>query len=225
MAHTRTWNAAYEASPPNTQDANQGATRIRELKLDIKERLALDHVMDETDDDGYHKQVTLEEQGSAPGNLANKFRLYALDDGGDTELYIKDDSGNELQITEDGKLKIINTQNSWTKGQATTESTITYAATIVPDASLSNAFKVTLTGNVTLDKPTSMISGQVLTIRFIQDGTGGRTLTFDTGDFKGNSSDDLALSTGAGDIDLLILYYDGTDVYVLNLKKDIGNAL
>jgi len=223
MAHTRTWNAAYEASPANAQNASLGATRVRELKTDIQERLALDHVMDETNDDGYHKQVTLEEQASSPGNLANKGILFTKDVSGETELFYIDAGGTEFRITDNGKLLVLGTNNSWTKGQATPESIITYAASVTPDAALSNAFKITLTGNVTLVKPTGTKNGQIITIRIAQDGTGGRIITYSS--LFGNTSDDLALSTGASKMDLLTLLSDGTNVYVLNLKKDILNAL
>jgi len=226
MAHTRTWNAALEAIPPNTQAAASGAERIRDFKVDFSERFELDHVMDETDDDGYHKQVTLEEQAAAPGNLALKGRLYTLDVSGSTELYYIDAAGNAFQITDLGKLFVLDTHNDWTAGQAITEVQITYAATIAPDAALSNAFWVDLTGNTILDQPTNPKSGQVLTILFKQDATGSRTLTFGV-TLYGNTNDDLALSTAANAIDLLTLYYDGdaSRWRVMNLKKDIDNAL
>jgi len=226
MAHTRTWNAAYEAIPPNTQAASQGAERIRDLKTDVEERFTLDHVMDETDDDGYHKQITLEEQASAPGNLANKFRIYGLVVNSLTEIHFLTEDGTQWQITDNGKLFLLATHNAWTKGQAITEVEITYASTIAPDATLSNAFWVDLTGNVILDNPTGGKSGQVLTIMFKQDATGGRTLTAGA-TLYGNTSDDLVLSTAASAIDMLTMYYDGdaSRWRVMHLKKDIDNAL
>jgi len=36
---TRTWNAAYEASPADSQNASQGAARIREIKSDVMEHI------------------------------------------------------------------------------------------------------------------------------------------------------------------------------------------
>jgi len=225
MAHTRTWNAAYEANPADTQDANLGATRIRELKQDIRERLDLDHIMDDDDDDdGRHRVVSLIEQASDPSNLTNQHKVYSKDVGGVTEIFFRDDSGDIQQITNNGKLLILATNNAWTKGQAVTELPITYAATITPDASLSNAFRCTLTGNVILDNPTNGQSGQVVSIRFIQDGTGSRLLTFGS-TLYGNTNDDLALSTGANDQDILTLYFRDTRWHVMSLKKDMNNAL
>ena len=227
MAHIRTWDAAYEATPPNAQLAAQGAQRIRELKVNIRERPDLDHIMDDDNtNDGRHRWVALVEQAGDPGNLADKGFLYTKEVGGITELFYMDDTGTLFQITDDGKLLALGTNNSWTKGQAVTEIAITYAATITPDASLSNAFRVILTGNVILEPPSSGKSGQVITIRFIQDATGGRTLTFGTTIF-GNTSDDLALSIGADDQDMLIMYFRTSlsKWHVMNLKKDINNGL
>ena len=227
MAHTRTWDSAYEATPPNTQNVSQGAQRIRELKVDIRERLDLDHIMDDDDtNDGRHRVVTLIEQASDIGNLANTHLIYSKDVGGVTEIFFRDDSGDIQQVTNNGKLELLDTNNAWTKGQATTTSTITFAATIAPDVSLSNAFRVALTGNITLDSPTNGKDGQVITIQFEQDGGPARTLTFGT-TIYGNTTDDFALSTGANDIDLLTLYFDGnaTRWRALNLSKDIDNAL
>jgi redox-sensitive bicupin YhaK (pirin superfamily) len=39
-----------------------------------------------------------------PTNVADKGFLYAKDDGGDTELFYRDDSGNVVQITQDGSV-------------------------------------------------------------------------------------------------------------------------
>lgn len=226
MAFARTWDSSYEDTPPNTQNASQGAQRIREFKLDIRERLVQDHSWVGDADDGYHKWATLIEQSSDPGNLANKGILYTKDVSGLTELYYRDADGTLFRITDDGKLLLLNTNNSWVKGQAVTEVEITYAATIAPDASLSNAFWVDLTGDIILDQPTNPKSGQVLTLMFKQDATGSRLLTLGT-TLYGNSSDDLALSTGANDVDMLVLYYDGdaSRWRIMNLKKDIDNAL
>jgi hypothetical protein len=43
QSFTRTWNAAYEASPADTDSASEGAQRIRNLKTDIRERMEDEH--------------------------------------------------------------------------------------------------------------------------------------------------------------------------------------
>lgn len=105
MAHSRTWDAAYEAIPANTEQAKLGAQRIRELKVDVKERLALDHSMAGNDDDGKHKQVTfLDPLGVDPTPLTNEGYLYTKDIAGVPELFFEDELGNVLQMTTGGTL-------------------------------------------------------------------------------------------------------------------------
>jgi hypothetical protein len=58
--------------------------------------------------------------------------------------------------------------------------TLTDAATIAVDASTGPQYMVTLGGNRTLGNPTNAVAGQELDIAVAQDGTGGRTLAFDT---------------------------------------------
>ncbi|KKL24161.1 hypothetical protein LCGC14_2418070, partial [marine sediment metagenome] len=126
---------------------------------------------DDINDDGRHRHVCFVEQASDPGNLTDKGFLYTKEVATLTELFYEDDAGTLFQITSNGKLLVLGTNNSWTKGQAVAEVQVTYAATIAPDASLSNAFWVDLTGNVILDQPTSPKAGQVVTILFKQDAT------------------------------------------------------
>lgn len=102
---TRTWNGAYEASPANTQAAAQGAQRIRELKIDIRERMEVDHIYGTGSvDEGAHNFVHLKEQGSAPGGAADYGVMYSKDVSGVTELFYKDSAGTETQITQNGNI-------------------------------------------------------------------------------------------------------------------------
>lgn len=57
MAFARVWDATYEAAPPGTQAANQLDTRIQEVKVDIRERLDIEHHMPGTGstEDGVHR--------------------------------------------------------------------------------------------------------------------------------------------------------------------------
>lgn len=89
---------------------------------------------------------------------------------------------------------------------------LTDAANISVDASVASKFRVTLGGNRTLDNPTNPRGdGQLILFRITQDGTGGRTLAFDT---KYRFSTDIpspTLSSGAGDIDYLGFIYHASD--------------
>lgn len=65
------------------------------------------------------------------------------------------------------------------------------------DASQTDTFEVTMTGNITLATPANMSVGDWIYLTLIQDATGGRTLTY-TG-FAAMSAD-MSLSSGAGQI-------------------------
>jgi len=77
---TRTWNASYEATPANGDDASEGAERIRDFKADVAERLTVDHSWDGDANDGMHNQVTFADP------LADK----PIQDNDETYLYSKD---------------------------------------------------------------------------------------------------------------------------------------
>ena len=96
---TRTWNAAYEAQPSDTENISLGAGRIRNLKEDIQERLEVDHFHAGNTQDGEHKKLTLGAPIATPANVANKMSVYGKDVGGKIELHALDEDGNEVQIT------------------------------------------------------------------------------------------------------------------------------
>lgn len=105
MAHTQTWNASFEAIPANGVDASEGALRIRNLKRNIRERLEIDHIMDETNADGRHAQITFDAPRASPTNEVNVGFLYTKDVSAKAELHWMDEDGNELQLTSGGALK------------------------------------------------------------------------------------------------------------------------
>lgn len=98
------WDSAYESTPPDAEDARLGASKIRNLKRDIRERIAVDHYAAGTSDDGAHKKVTLLEQATDPTTAPNVGFVYSKDVSGVTELFYKDSAGNLQQLTSLGKL-------------------------------------------------------------------------------------------------------------------------
>ena len=80
--------------------------------------------------------------------------------------------------------------------------TLTDAASITNDFALGNNFLVTLGGNRTLAAPSNAVAGQSGTIHLIQDGTGSRTLGYNTA-WQFVSATTPTLSTGASDVDIL----------------------
>jgi hypothetical protein len=87
---------------------------------------------------------------------------------------------------------------------------ITDATSIVMNMATNNQFTITLGGNRTLAAPTNLTAGQTGHIYFIQDGTGSRTLSYNSVfQFAGGS--DPVLTTGANAVDLLVFSVRATD--------------
>ena len=80
--------------------------------------------------------------------------------------------------------------------------TLTDAASIAVDFAKGNNFLVTIGGNRTLELPTNCTAGQSGQVHVIQDGTGSRTLAYNTA-WQFVSAAVPTLSTGASDVDIL----------------------
>ena len=91
-------------------------------------------------------------------------------------------------------------------------STLTYGGTISTNATLGNIFSVTLTGSTALlANPTGAVDGQTLIFRVIQDGTGGRLLTYGTNFKFGTLIPTITLSTSAGATDYIGVKYNAAN--------------
>lgn len=89
-----------------------------------------------------------------------------------------------------------------------TPDTITYAASITPDCSLSNYFRVTLTGALTINAPTNAVDGQKITFELIQDGTGTRLVTLNAAFGFGTNITSFTATTTASKRDLIGVIYN-----------------
>lgn len=102
-----TWNGAYEGLPADNEDINQGASRIRDFKVNIRERVAVDHSFAGDANDGKHTQSSYRVQTVDPpadaGEPSDGF-VYTKAVGGNTELFYKDSSGSVIQLTSSGAL-------------------------------------------------------------------------------------------------------------------------
>lgn len=89
---------------------------------------------------------------------------------------------------------------------APTITTLTDAATITPDFSVSCNFTVTLGGNRTIANPTNATPGQSGSIFIVQDGTGSRTASWGANwDWAAAAVPTLSTSAGAVDrIDYIV---------------------
>ena len=89
------------------------------------------------------------------------------------------------------------------------EATLTDGATITWDVSTAPVAKVTLGGNRTLSAPTNGATGQFVSLLVIQDGTGSRTLTWNSAyEFASDTAPTLTTTASLGD--LFTFRYNGT---------------
>lgn len=93
----------------------------------------------------------------------------------------------------------------------------TTSGTITPDPNNGSVQKITLNGNLTLNSLSSVANGDSVTLIVRQDGTGNRTLS-STMKFAGGTK---TLSTGANAIDIITIFYDGTD-YLASLSTNFS---
>lgn len=93
-------------------------------------------------------------------------------------------------------------------------------ATLTPNQTNGNAQSFTLnSATVTIAAPTNMPNGGSLTLILTQDGTGSRVASWNAAyKFAGGNS---TLSTGPGDIDVVSIFYDGTN-YLASLGTDFS---
>lgn len=108
MAFTDVWNAAYEAIPADTDQESLGAGVIRDLKLNVRERMAQDHSWIGDNNDGFHNFATLISQAADPVPSFDAGKtgasLYSKTVSGNVELFYRDSSGNVIQLTGNGLL-------------------------------------------------------------------------------------------------------------------------
>jgi len=101
--------------------------------------------------------------------------------------------------------------NLFTAGNATEQHTGTIAASAyTPNCAESNVHRLVLTGNITMNAPTNALSGQVLNLIIKQDGTGNRTVTWNSA-YKFPGGTDPTITAAAGSVDVVTMQYDATD--------------
>jgi serine acetyltransferase len=89
--------------------------------------------------------------------------------------------------------------------------TLTDGATINWDVALGRVATVTLGGNRAVAAATNQKVGTYI-LRVVQDGTGGRTLTWN-GNYKWTAQTAPVLSTAIGAVDIITFFSDGTKMY------------
>jgi microcystin-dependent protein len=102
---TDTWNAGFEALPPDTVEAaSQGALRIRRHKLAVRERLAVCHSWAGDAHDGKLLVGRFRPSGGDPTLETGDGGFYTKVVSSVNELFYKDDAGTVQQLTRAGRL-------------------------------------------------------------------------------------------------------------------------
>ena len=97
---------------------------------------------------------------------------------------------------------------------------LTDAATVAVDLSLANYYTLTLGGSRTLGAPTNQVAGQSGVIVITQDGTGSRTLAYNSVyKFPGGTAP--TLTTTANAVDVLVYYVESATRITCRLLSDV----
>lgn len=117
-------------------------------------------------------------------------------------LALKTDEGtSRLTIADSGAVDVVGTITA-ARGVGDTNTDTTNTGNVTLDFATYQNHVLTLTGNVTLDNPTTETVGQSGFIVFIQDATGGRTVSLGT-DYETAGGAGLTLSTAASATDIV----------------------
>jgi len=117
-------------------------------------------------------------------------------------------SSTDVTIKNDADATVFSIATGTTTGTfagtvlAKTDTDTSNTGNVTLDFTANQNFVLTLTGNVTLDNPTTEQVGQAGVIVCIQDGTGSRTLSFGT-DYETAGGSGITLSTAAAAVDVL----------------------
>ena len=101
------------------------------------------------------------------------------------------------------------------------EETLTDGATIDWNLQTQQVAKVTLGGNRTLNAPTNQNAGGFYSLLIVQDGTGSRTLSFNSA-YKFTGATAPTLTTTASAKDLIVFRSDGTNLLEVGRSLNIG---
>jgi hypothetical protein len=146
------------------------------------------------------------DSGTDKPRLARADIKQNVDNVNDIIDYFTDDTGD---------ITIAGDQIGLNKGYKENINTLTSDTNITVDANTASVHSVTLAHNATFTI-SNMTAGQSVSVIVTQDGTGNRTGTFTSVKFPTGVT--TALSTGASDIDIINIFYDGTNLLGTILK-------
>src|SRR5215469_9795478 len=107
MSFADIWNLAYEGVPADNENISLGASRIRDLKENVRQRANIDHSWGDANDSGKHLQVTLAlSAGTPPTPTGTDGCVWSQQVSGNTELFWRDQAGHILQLTKSGAINV-----------------------------------------------------------------------------------------------------------------------
>ena len=137
------------------------------------------------------------------------------------------DTDKDTVVVHDGAqaggfaLPSLKTAQEFTATQNFNATTLTDGATISWDASANQVTSVTLGGSRTLAAATNQVDGAVYVLSVVQDGTGSRTLSFNSNyKFTGGSAPTLTTTASARDI--LVFTSNGTNMFEIGRSLNVS---
>jgi hypothetical protein len=156
---------------------------------------------------------------TATGSAVNEFTITNAATGGRPDLSVTGgDTNIGLSITTKGTGLVL-----FNDGAYNAEATLTDAATIVWDVSVSPVAKVTLTASRTLAAPTNGAAGQFISIAIIQGGSGSYTVTWNSA-YEFTADTAPTLTTTVGKADLFVFRYNGTVWYEVGRNLNLSTS-
>ena len=137
------------------------------------------------------------------------------------------DTDKDTVVVHDGSqaggfaLPSLKTAQEFTKTQNFNATTLTDQATITWDASANQVTSVTLTNNRTLAAATNQVDGGVYVLSVVQDGTGSRTLSFNS-NYKFTGGSAPTLTTGANARDVIVFLSNGTNMFEIGRSLNVS---
>jgi hypothetical protein len=150
------------------------------------------------------------------GNTAAVEAAQATADAALSAAAIAQTTANTAQTTATSALSAANTAQATVNALALRDVPLALvdAPVISVNALQHNAFSVTLGGNRTLDAPTFLVDGALLSFALRQDATGGRTLAFDA-IYNFGAAGAPVLSAAPDVVDYAFGYYDAASAQLL----------
>jgi len=142
--------------------------------------------------------------------------------GGNANYVMCDGSSGEVRLFHYGTQKISTTATGVQvtgTALATTDTDTSNSGSVTLDFGANQNFVLTITGAVTLANPTTEQVGQSGFIVFIQDGSGGATISLDTQYKTAGGVNTLSLSSAAGAIDVVPYIVSAADSILLGAPQ------